>query len=298
MTLRLMAVHAHPDDESSKGAATYAAYRAKGAEVMVVSCTGGEAGDILNPGLESVSHAQRDLAGLRRVEMAAAQEFLGVEHRWLGYVDSGMASEDGSLPLNSFASIPLDISARPLLRLVREFRPHVLVTYDENGGYPHPDHIRTHDISMRVWRESGLATHPELGSPWRISKLYYDRTMNGKRADSLLQHIKALDPESPLLERLEQMLAWMRDKPSNVTTQIQIDEFFDARDSALRSHASQVAPDSGFFAIPRDIEAAAYPYDDFELVDSRVDAPTPETDLFSGVDERNDDKQGAAGASE
>ncbi|WP_308807285.1 mycothiol conjugate amidase Mca [Pseudoclavibacter sp. JAI123] len=297
MTLRLMAVHAHPDDESSKGAATYAAYRARGAEVMVVSCTGGEAGDILNPGLESVFHAQRDLAGLRRVEMAAAQEFLGVEHRWLGYVDSGMASEDGSLPVNSFASIPLDISARPLLRLVREFRPHVLVTYDENGGYPHPDHIRTHDVSMRVWRESGLASHPELGAPWRISKLYYDRTMNGKRADNLLQHIKGLDPESPLLERLEQMLAWMRDKPSNVTTQIQIDEFFDARDSALRSHASQVAPDSGFFAIPRDIEAAAYPYDDFELVDSRVDAPTPETDLFSGVDERNDDKQRSPGAS-
>jgi len=95
-----MTVHAHPDDESSKGAATVAYYRSLGREVMIVSCTGGEAGDILNPNLERQAMAERDLPGLRRLEMAAAQQALGAQHRWLGYVDSGMAREDGSLPAN------------------------------------------------------------------------------------------------------------------------------------------------------------------------------------------------------
>lgn len=137
-----MAVHAHPDDESSKGAATYAYYVNQGDSVTVVSCTGGERGDILNEELPNRAMAERDLPGLRRIEMAAAQAVLGIDHRWLGYVDSGMANEDGSVPSGSFAEIPLKISVEPLVRLIREVRPHVLVTYDENGGYPHPDHIR------------------------------------------------------------------------------------------------------------------------------------------------------------
>ena len=286
MTLRLMAVHAHPDDESSKGAATYAAYVDRGVEVMVVSCTGGEAGDILNGGLESMAHAQRDLAGLRRVEMAHAQEVLGVQHRWLGYVDSGMAREDGSLLPAVFASIPVETSSRPLIRLVREFRPHVLITYDELGGYPHPDHIRCHEVSMRAWRESGLDVHPELGAPWRISKLYYDRTMNANRAESMFELLKRTTPESHLVERMGEIFEWMRRKPNTATTRVEVGPFFARRDEALRAHASQVAPDSEFFfAYPRELELDAYPYEDFQLIDTRVKAPTPETDLFAGIDE-------------
>ena len=284
MTLRLMTVHAHPDDESSKGAATSAAYVDRGVEVMVVSCTGGEAGDILNEGLESLHHAKRDLAGLRRVEMAEAQRALGVEHRWLGYSDSGMAREDGSLKPGSFAAIPAEVSARPLIRLVRQFRPHVLVTYDENGGYPHPDHLRCHDVSMLAWRDSGRDTAPELGAPWTVQKLYYDRTMNARRAESMFELLEQTDPDSPLVERMREILDWMRKKPSTTTTSLRVGDYFGTRDNALRAHASQVAPDSAFFfAYPRDLERDAYPYEDYQLIDSRVDAPTPETDLFAGV---------------
>ncbi len=153
MTLRLLAVHAHPDDESSKGAATYAHYLSRGAEVMVVSCTGGERGDIQNDRLEQTAMAERDMAGLRRIEMARAKAAIGFEHRWLGYADSGLpeAEEGGELPplaSDCFALIPLEISAEPLVRIIREYRPQVLVTYDESGGYPHPDHIRTHEVSV------------------------------------------------------------------------------------------------------------------------------------------------------
>ncbi|MBW8872879.1 MAG: PIG-L family deacetylase, partial [Leifsonia sp.] len=166
-----MAVHAHPDDESSKGAGTYASYVRRGDDVMVVSCTGGERGDVLNERLapDALAMASRDLPGLRRREMAAAQAVLGIQHRWLGYVDSGMAREDGTLPPNSFASIPLEISVAPLVKLIRSFRPHVLVTYDENGGYPHPDHIRAHQVGVEAYRAAAdPSRYPELGAPWQV----------------------------------------------------------------------------------------------------------------------------------
>ncbi|CAG7845064.1 Mycothiol S-conjugate amidase [Pseudoclavibacter triregionum] len=286
MAYRLLAVHAHPDDESSKGAATYAAYVERGDEVMVVSCTGGERGDILNQGLESALHAARDLPGLRRVEMATAQEILGVQHRWLGYVDSGMASEDGTVPAMSFADVPVEISVRPLVKLIREFRPHVLVTYDENGGYPHPDHIRTHEISMRAWDLAASDEAPELGEPWEISKLYYDRTMNAGRAQTIFDKLVELDMDAHLREKLEEVLGWMKQKPATVTTRVAVGPYFPRRDDALRAHASQVAPDNEFFfAVPRELERDTYPYEDYELVRSRVEAETPETDLFAGIPE-------------
>lgn len=286
MTLRLLAVHAHPDDESSKGAATYASYVERGAEVMVVSCTGGEAGDVLNQGLESRRHAERDLPGLRRLEMRAAQDILGVEHRWLGYVDSGMAREDGSLDWGTFASIPVEISVRPLIRLIRSFRPHVLVTYDENGGYPHPDHIRTHLISLEAWQSAGTNAYPELGEPWLISKLYYDRTMNAERAQSIVDRLAEADAEPTLRGRLEKVLGWMNEKPSTVTTRLEVGSYFARRDDALRAHASQVAPDDEFFfSVPRELERTSYPYEGYELVASRVPVSIPETDLFAGIDE-------------
>ena len=141
--LRLLAVHAHPDDEASKGAATMASYAAAGAKVMVATCTGGERGDVLNPGAAGDPAAKRDLAGLRRREMASSQAALGIEHRWLGFMDSGLPEGDPlpELPAGCFALRPLQTAAAPLVKLVREFRPHVIISYDENGGYPHPDHI-------------------------------------------------------------------------------------------------------------------------------------------------------------
>ena len=284
MTERLLAVHAHPDDESSKGAATYSYYVHHGAEVMVVSCTGGERGDILNENVENRPMAERDLPGLRRLEMAAAAKVMGIDHRWLGYVDSGMARDDGTLPANSFAAIPLEISAEPLVKVIREFRPQVMLTYDENGGYPHPDHIRCHEVSVAAYEWAADAgRYPEQGEPWRISKLYYDRIFNAKRMASVFEVVRTQDPDSPLLEHFEGMMERFGEQPDVATTRVPAGDFFDARDAALRSHSSQVSPESSFFFWPNELQRQAWPYEDFQLIDSKVETTLPENDLFAGI---------------
>jgi mycothiol S-conjugate amidase len=284
VTQRLLAVHAHPDDESSKGAATYAYYVDRGAHVVVVSCTGGERGDILNEALQGTPMAHRDMAGLRRLEMAKAQSIIGFEHRWLGYVDSGMPPEGESLPPNCFAAVPLDISAAPLVKLIRDFRPQVLITYDENGGYPHPDHVRAHELSMRAFEAAAdPLQYPEAGEPWQISKLYYDRIMNSQRMNAMHAALLANDPDSVLLDDLTKIRRWMQERPYLATTQVRSGDFFERRDDALRAHASQVAPDSSFFFWPNDLQREAWPWEDFQLVKSSVSSTLPETDLFAGI---------------
>jgi len=286
VTLRLLSVHAHPDDESSKGAATNAYYLSRGVEVMVVSCTGGERGDILNPALEGVPMAQRDLPGLRRIEMAEAARIQGIQHRWLGYVDSGMAREDGTVPPGSFASVPLEISAEPLVRIVRRFRPQVMVTYDEGGGYPHPDHIRCHEVSVAAFEAAADASrYPGAGPAWQVSKLYYDHIFNYERLKANVEELTRENPEEPLLEELSEMLTWMSERPSRATTHVPVGDFFEVRDAALRAHASQVPPDSRFFFWPNDLQRRAWPYEDFELARSTVPTPDNERDLFAGIED-------------
>ena len=288
MTLRLLAVHAHPDDESSKGAATYAYYRSLGAEVLIVSCTGGERGSILNEDLVPKAAAERDLAGLRRLEMAAAQQAMGIQHRWLGYQDSGM-QDDGGLPKNSFADIPLEISAEPLVRIIRDFRPQVLITYDENGGYPHPDHIRTHEVSLEAFRAAADADrYPDAGPVWQIDKLYYDRIFNLERMDAMYLELSVTEPDSDLLEPLATARERMSEYPKLATTHVPIGDFLEVRDEALRAHASQVSPTSSFFFWPNDMVRKAWPYEDFQLVESKVVSDMPESDLFAGVTDQDD----------
>ena len=285
MTLRLLAVHAHPDDESSKGAATYAYYRSLGARVMVVSCTGGEAGDIQNPALDQVAMADRDMGGLRRIEMARAREILGIEHRWLGYLDSGLPENGEEVQPQSFAATPLEISGVPLVKVLREFRPHVVISYDENGGYPHPDHIRAHEVAQwAVEAAADPARLPEWGDSWTTSKIYYDRIINPQRFRAVHEALRGIRPEHPLLESFEQMQTWMSERAdANVTTRVPVGEFFAVRDAALRAHSSQVPADSPFFFWPNDVQQTAWPWEDFELVASRVETTLPETDLFAGI---------------
>ncbi|MCU1584796.1 MAG: mca [Microbacteriaceae bacterium] len=293
MTLRLLAVHAHPDDESSKGAATSAYYRSIGVEVLVVSCTGGERGDIQNDALEPTAMANRDMAGLRRREMAGAQAAMGIEHRWLGYQDSGLPKNGEPVPANSFSVIPLEISGEPLVKIIREYRPQVLVTYDETGGYPHPDHIRTHEISMFAFDAAAdAARYPRAGDPWQISKVYYDRTFNAPRIEAMYQYLLVKRPDSPELKRLSEMREWMGARPDLATSHVPVGEFFEARDRALLSHASQVPPDSAFFFWPNDLQREAWPFEDFQLAVSRVESSVPESDLFAGVsDDGTDDRE-------
>jgi len=284
VTRRLLAVHAHPDDESSKGAATYAHYRSLGDEVLVVSCTGGERGDVQNADLptDERAMAERDMAGLRRLEMSRAAAALDIAHRWLGYEDSGLPENGEALPANCFARIPLEISAEPLVGIIREFRPQVLVTYDEQGGYPHPDHIRTHELSMFAWRAAADARqYPAQGAAWHIPKVYYDRIFNAHRLDRVYEALVAGD--HPRRADLEELREWMSGRPSTATTHVPVGDFLEHRDTALRHHASQVAPDDRFFFWPNDVQREAWPYEDYELVESSVPTTLPEHDLFAGI---------------
>lgn len=279
-----MAVHAHPDDESSKGAATMAKYVAEGVDVLVVTCTGGERGSVLNPKLDR-PEVWANIGEIRRAEMDAARAILGVEQAWLGFVDSGLPEGDPPPPLpeGCFALQDVTEAARPLIRLMREFRPHVVTTYDEDGGYPHPDHIMCHKVSVAAFDAAGDAERfPELGQPWQPLKLYYDIVFSKSRTLALHEAMLAAGLESPYEEWLERMRD-REDKGPQITTRINCAEYFPVRDDALRAHATQVDPDGFWFRVPLQVQRQAWPTEDFRLARSLVESSLPETDLFAGI---------------
>ncbi|MDO5662199.1 MAG: mycothiol conjugate amidase Mca [Brachybacterium sp.] len=279
-----MAVHAHPDDESSKGAASMARYVREGVQVTVITCTGGERGDILNPKMKDHPEAIADLPALRRREMARAQEILGVDHEWLGFVDSGLPEGDPlpALPVGCFATLDLEEAARPLVEAVRRLRPHVLTTYDENGGYPHPDHIQCHRISVAAFDWAADPEFaPDLGEPWEVSKLYYIGGFPRQRFAAIVRHLKEIGQPN---EELESWLDHFDEaKDRMLTTRVDVRGYLELRDDALRAHATQVDPDGFFFSVDNDIQAEAWPTDDYELRTSRVGVTLPEDDLFAGL---------------
>jgi mycothiol S-conjugate amidase len=287
--LRLLAVHAHPDDESSKGAATMAAYVRSGAEVMVATLTGGERGDILNKAMER-PEVRANLPSIRREEMARAREILGVQQRFLGFTDSGLPEGDPlpPLPEGCFALQKLEDAAEPLVALVREFRPHVMLTYDENGGYPHPDHVKTHEVAIEAFDAAADADrYPGTGEPWQPLKLYYFATFHKARLTALHEEMERRGLESPYAE----WLANWEDPPKGrrgleITTRIRCEDFFAVRDQALLAHATQIDPESSWFACPPEVQRAAWPTEDYHMARSLVDTETPEDDLFAGIRER------------
>ena len=283
--LRMMTVHAHPDDESSKGAATCARYVAEGHEVMVVTCTGGERGSILNPAMDRPGVLD-DLPTVRRAEMARAAEILGVSHRWLGFVDSGLPEGDPlpPLPEGCFALGDLDEQAGALVAVIREFRPHVVITYDERGGYPHPDHIRCHEISVAAFDAAGDPDrHPDAGAPWQPLKLYYCHGFSKARLEAFHHALLDRGLDSPYGEWLDNWSADIPDPGTRVTSRIQCADWFPVRDEALKAHATQIDPTSRWFTVPSDLQREIWPTEDYELVRSLVEAPLPEDDLFAGV---------------
>ncbi|MBB5852806.1 mycothiol conjugate amidase Mca [Amycolatopsis umgeniensis] len=286
--LRLMAVHAHPDDESSKGAATMARYAAEGHEVMVVTCTGGEAGSVLNPAMDR-PEVLTNMTEIRREEMARAAKILGVSHIWLGYLDSGLPEGDPlpPVPEGSFAVIPLEESTGALVKVIRDFRPHVIVTYDENGGYPHPDHIRTHEISVAAFDAAGEAErYRDAGEPWQPLKLYYVHGFSRARMTVFHEGLLARGLESPYEEWLKSWDPEKADVMERVTTRVECGEYFEQRDEALKAHATQIDPNSRWFAVPRDLQREVWPTEEYELVRSLVDSTLPEDDLFAGLKEK------------
>jgi mycothiol S-conjugate amidase len=292
--LRLMAVHAHPDDESSKGAATMARYVREGVEVLVCTMTGGERGDVLNPAMDR-PEVRADMARIRRDEMSRAREILGVDQRFLGFVDSGLPEGDPKppLPAGSFALVPLAEAAAPLVRAIREFRPHVILTYDETGGYPHPDHIKTHQVTVEAFEAAADPDrYPEAGGePWQPLKLYYFVSFHQAKYVALHEEMVRRGLDSPYAnifaewEERARKRAEMGIKDLEITTQVEVADYFEIRDRALLAHATQVDPDSSWFACPLDVQRAAWPTEDYHLARSLVDTELPEDDLFAGVRE-------------
>jgi mycothiol S-conjugate amidase len=282
-----MAVHAHPDDESSKGAATMARYVEEGVDVLVVTCTGGERGSILNPAMERPEIIER-ISEVRREEMERARQILGVRQEWLGFIDSGFPEGDPPPPLpdDCFAAQPVDVAAAPLVRLIREQRPHVVLTYDERGGYPHPDHVMTHTVSMAaIDAAADPDRYPEAGPAWQPLKVYYHLTFHKERVQALHDAIVSTGKDSPYAEWLEN---WVDDpeEAGRLTTRVECADWFDRRDAALLAHATQVDPTGRWFMVPLELQRTVWPTEDYQLVRSLVDTEIPEDDLFAGIRER------------
>jgi mycothiol S-conjugate amidase len=282
--LCLMTVHAHPDDESSKGAGSVAKAHAEGVRSVLVCCTGGEAGDILNPAMDTEEVRAR-LAHVRAEELLEATRIIGYDDVvLLGYRDSGMPDTEANLDPRSFAQAPLEQAVERLVHAIRAHRPHVVLTYaDDQEGYPHPDHLRVHEISVEAFEAAGdPERYPGAGEPWQPLKLYYTLWARA-RIEAMHERFVALGLESPFGQR------WF-DRPSHdhrITTRVDISDFTHVSPEALRAHRTQVDPTSAFwFGLPTEEARTVYPWEDYELARSLVDTELPEDDLFAGVRDR------------
>jgi mycothiol S-conjugate amidase len=295
----LLTVHAHPDDEASKGAPTCAMYKAEGVRTVLVCCTGGEEGDLQNPALReegqpfhglTPEEEKVRLAELRPGELARSAEIIGFDRVvMLGYRDSGMVDTEPNNHPDSFHMAPMDEAVGRLVQIIREERPQVIITYgDDQKFYPHPDHVKVHDISVLAFDRAGDASwHPELGDAWQPSKMYYT-IWSKARLMAIHEGFMKWHGESPYDEK------WL-DRPGHdhrITTKLDVREFLWARTGALQAHATQVDPAEKFwFGLTDEQLAEVYPHEDWVLARSIVGTPTSEelesgefeTDLFAGL---------------
>jgi mycothiol S-conjugate amidase len=277
----ILTVHAHPDDESSKGAATIARYRAEGVRTVLVCCTDGAAGDILNPAMDR-PEVKADLPGVRRQELARAAEIIGYDEViHLGYRDSGMPETEANAHPEAFANADLDEAVGALVAILRAERPQVVVTYgDDQSGYPHPDHLMVHDVTMpAVERAADPSWYPEAGEPHRVDKVYWT-AWSRARIVAMHEMFIQLGKESPYDQR------WFErpDQDHRITTRVDTGEWSDVRWEALLAHATQIDPESPFwFGLPREVAATVHPWDEYILAVSHVESDESSGDLFHGV---------------
>ncbi|MER8183554.1 N-acetyl-1-D-myo-inositol-2-amino-2-deoxy-alpha-D-glucopyranoside deacetylase [Kitasatospora sp. NPDC094015] len=285
---RLLLVHAHPDDESIVSGATMARYAAEGARVTLVTCTLGEGGEVIPAELAHLT-ADRDgtLGEYRIGELAAAMRELGVtDFRFLGgpgrYRDSGMMGTAENEDPACFWRADVDEAAARLAAVVREVRPQVLVTYDEQGGYGHPDHIQAHRVALR---SAELAAdplfRPELGAAWRIVKVYYAR-MPRSVIEQGLRETAAKAP-FPGVAQVGDVPGVVDD--GVVTTVLDGTAYAGAKAAAMRAHATQITVDGPFFALSNDLGQPLIATEYYQLVRGELAGGRPETDLFAGVEE-------------
>jgi len=277
----LLSVHAHPDDEASKGAGTVHRCHADGVRTVLVCCTGGEAGEILNPAMDTPEVRER-LAEVRMEELARSAEIIGFDEVvMLGYRDSGMPDTPENADPGCFARAPLDEAVGRLVAVLRRERPQVVLTYgDDQEGYPHPDHLRVHEVTMAALDAAAdPARFAGSGEPWTVAKVYYSAW---SRTRILAMHEKfgELGLESPFNDR------WF-ERPSQdhrLTTRIDVSGLYAVRAAALRAHATQIDPTSAFwFGLPDEVAATVHPQEDFILARSEVPTDLPEDDLFAGL---------------
>lgn len=291
----ILTVHAHPDDEASKGAPTLAKYAREGAKTVLVCCTGGEEGDLQNPRLRDPGQpfhgldreAERaEMARRRPFELAESASIIGFDHvEMLGYRDSGMLGSEANEHPDCFHRADLLDAVGRLVAIVRRERPHVLITYNEDQrGYPHPDHVRVHEVSVLAFDLAGDPTkYPDAGEPWQPQKLYYS-SWSRMRLSAIHEAMLRLRGSSPFDEK------WFErpDLDGQITTRIHVGEYLWARSGSLRAHATQIDPDEPFwFGLTDEELATAYPYEDWILAKSHVNRVHGnagyEEDLLAGV---------------
>lgn len=297
---RLLLVHAHPDDESIGQGATMAKYVAEGRGVTLVTCTAGEMGEILVPGLEHLAADQTDTLGLhRRGELEAAMKELGVtDFRFLGgfgtYRDSGMKwHEDGhavaadDVHENAFWHADLTEAATYLVEVIREVRPQVLVTYDQFGGYGHPDHIQAHRVAMYAAQLAAVPSYRrDLGEAWDVAKIYWG-AMSESRMRAGLRALRdagdttsfeGMDPDGPL--------PYFVTRDEDLTAAVDGQEFIDNKMAALTAHATQITTDGPFFALSNNVGTTAWGIEYYRIAKGTPGPTGPEgleTDLFAGL---------------
>lgn len=279
--LRLLCVHAHPDDESSKGAPTVARYHDEGVATVLICCTGGEAGDILNPAMD-LPEVRASLPDVRREELACAAAIIGYDYvEMLGYQDSGMAGTEANDNPDCFAKADKDEATGKLVTHIRRYRPHVVVTYgDEQEFYPHPDHLRVHEVTIAALDAAADKTkYPDAGEPWQVLKLYYS-VFSMRKLRAIHDMLLNLGVESPFPQDWSQF----PDNDAQITTRIDVADWMEKRTEALRAHATQIDPNSPmWFGMPPDLEREISGEDDYVLAKSLVETSLPEDDLFAGL---------------
>lgn len=291
--LCLLQIHAHPDDEASKGAGTTAKYAAEGVRNVLVCCTGGEAGDILNPAVDT-PEVRANLYDVRMAELQASVDALGYASlHLLGYHDSGMPDSETNARPDNFANAPLDEAVERFVRIIRAERPQVIITYrDEQNFYPHPDHIRTHVISGPAFDAAGDPdAFPDAGDPWQPSKLYYV-SWSIARVKALHQAYLDRGEESAYTSWFER--GFDTDRKDEFTTLIDVGDFLHKRRASLLAHRTQVDPDGHWMRLPDDVIRKVFPWEEFTLARSLVDNGVPEgefeDDLFAGLREEAVDR--------
>lgn len=293
--LSILTVHAHPDDEASKGAPTLAKYSREGVHTVLVCCTAGEEGDLNNPSLKEPGQpfhgldeqaTKQLLASMRPFELAAATKVIGFSVvEMLGYRDSGMPESPANSNPESFHMADIDEAVGRLVRFIRVHRPQVVITYgDDQRGYPHPDHLKVHDISVLAFDRAGDDDwYPEAGTAWQPLKLYYS-VWSRARLTLVHEALLRLRGSSPYDEK------WF-DRPNlddRITTRLHIGDYLWARSGALRAHKTQVDETEPFwFGLSDEELATVYPYEDWmlarSLVPSNRRAGEFEDDLFAGI---------------